>query len=77
MTPLESLSWKSGRSFGLRHLVPVGEHRTLCGEVAQSRGPWGITREEFGSYANDPTSCRSCLEVWLRTRGKELHREAV
>ena len=77
MTPLESLSWKQDRSFGKRHLAPAGDHKTLCGAIAVSRGPWGITREEFGAYANDPTSCRSCLEVWLRNRSKELHRKPV
>lgn len=75
MTALETLSWKAGRSFAKRHLAPEGSGETLCGLYAVESGPWSLTREPFDAFPRDPTSCRACLEVWLRNRGKELRRE--
>lgn len=72
---LEALAWRSGREWCAWHLAPEGTDETLCGLHAIKSGPWTISREPFGSFAMDPTSCRSCLEQWLRNRGKELHRD--
>lgn len=72
MTPLEALAWRSGRGWCAWHLAPEGTDTTLCGLTAVKSGPWTISREPFGSFAMDPTSCLNCLEAWLRNRGKEL-----